>query len=305
MKTRVSFCVLIALMAALLTGCTELFEYNLWKSDVKVEIGSDTTVDELKTLAESPDFYAGLAEDDEKKDEVLEFLDQKLQSEDKAEVRDAALLTADIYLKTDPEADQTVSNLVEWLLAESGEDPSDGEPDPIDDGTTDPEAEIKTQLESLLPPAVIPPATAAPGSEEYTQAKTEFVDTIISLANAGAAFEAFGNSLEQNDDGTSTAPDGVEIGSVAQTAAVCIAAEALLDTVAGEGADEAAKAATVADLFDYLYGGSEEAPFDTENPPDFTSGLESSTALLNIFEAAGISMDSLMGGSSETEGGEL
>jgi hypothetical protein len=299
-KTRISFCVLIGMAAALLIGCTEMFEYNLGKRKAEVTISPDTTVDELKALAELPDFYTGLTA--EKKQEVLEFLDEKLASEDKNEVRDAALIKAEIYLKTDPKADQTVSNLVNLLFTQTNDPPGGGSGSP--DGEEDPEAELKSQLEAILPPAVVPPQSAAPGSTEYNQAKNAFKETIISLANAGTALRAFGEALEQSDDGTYTAPDDVEIASVAQTAAICIATEILLDIVAREDSDEADKAAKVEEIFDYLYGGSENSPFEDETP-DFTGGLKDSAALRNIIEAAGFSIESIIGGASDTEGGEL
>ncbi len=116
------------LLLMLLTGCNP-FTTNIYASFDTYKMPDLGDVDEVLDAADDPDFYENLADDPEAKQEVLDTLEETYNDPDEDEEtrQEAALMAADVYLKT-ADTDETLDNFNDLISdAANGEDVFDSE----------------------------------------------------------------------------------------------------------------------------------------------------------------------------------
>lgn len=231
MKNKHAIVALIVLFAAFsLTGCLDLLTMNAF-GDMDapppvdeaqlVEMTDEEVIEEITTQSESQDFYDDLATNPEKKqtvvDQLAEVYDPANEESTPEEKQQAALLVADVELKTTGGAQVAEDTImVVGTLAESfaSDDPDAPEPD-VDQIISD---TITTAFGSM---------TDETGA--FDDAK--FDETIAAFQAAADAYEAFANSLTDTDgDGSVDAPEDTNIASVAQDAVIALAIDVATST---------------------------------------------------------------------------
>ncbi len=247
-------------LVSLLTGCAELFEFNLFKaldpikmpdaamlSEMEDEEGVSGVLDYLEAELGSPSFIEKLDEEHGAYDAIEDYLIDHKGTASTADEKRATILYADLNLKTTG-GEELINNSVSALIGG-------------DFGTTDwsNAADIKSFLLGFLP-EVMPSGV---------NSQSEFNDMIQGFVAASAAYDDFGNSS------LTDIPDEINMGDVAQKAIVSyVISEVLAETDY-----------TSADLYDLSQGidpgdptitGTVEDPFKAGNPVD------------NILNAAGI-----------------
>lgn len=312
-RTAVLF-VLVVAAALVLSGCPNMFTMNLFaglagpqQPDVSKlrEMPEEEAIQRLSEDATSPQFYENLSNDEAQggtaKEELLGYLEEVYTGDDDGdgapdppdspEEQKAALLAADVHLKT-TDGDKVVDNVINtvFTLMDQGSAEDDGEHDDgsaTDGGTEeDPVKEAQDVMKSLF--------QKEDGSDPSPE---EFTKTLDALAKAADAYKAFGSSLKQDpDSGEWNYPDETNIGSVAQSAMVSVAADAAVKLVDGN---------TQA-LYDFIYSGVEPIDDTTgeskiSSPEDVFADLENDTSVLNIMEAGGYG--ALLEGLTGTEEG--
>ncbi len=292
-RTTVLF-VLVVAAALVLSGCPNMFTMNLFagmagprKPDVSKlrEMSEEDAIQQLSEDATSPRFFENLASDEDQggtaKEDLLKYLGEVYGGDggtDTPEKKKAALLAADIHLKT-TDGDKVVDNVINtvFTLIGGGSAEDDGEHDDgeaTDGGTEeDPVEQVQDVMKSLF--------QKEDGSDPSAE---DFEKTLNALASAADAYKAFGSSLEQDPDtGEWNYPDDTNIGSVAQSAMVAVLADAAVKLVDDDPAV----------LYDFIYNGVEPPPDDAGespigSPEDVFADLENDTSILNIMEAGGI-----------------
>ncbi len=201
---------------------------------------ADSFIADLTDAAGSPRFFRDLTP--ESRSQLTDSLASVYSNTDDVEVETrqrAALLAADVNLRG-TDAGETTNNLVSYF-ADGGDDPLG---DPV--GLLD---------------AIIP---------ESAQGDAAAIEAILqSYIAAADAYEAFGTTLGGDDP-----PDGTNLGSVAQNAAVAIAVKQLAAT--NGGADGLAAS---------LANPDDEDELDTTGFDDI---LEEGSPLSNILGGAGL-----------------
>jgi hypothetical protein len=298
-RTAVLF-VLVVAAALVLSGCPNMFTMNLFaglsgpqKPDVTKlrEMPEEDAIQQLSEDATSPQFYENLENDEDQggtaKEELLGYLGEVYSDDDDddgdgvggvdtPEEQKAALLAADVHLKT-TDGDKVVDNVVSTVLTlmdegSAEDDGEHGDGDATDGGTEeDPVKQAQDVMKSLFQ------------NEDGTDPSPEdFTKTLDALAKAADAYKAFGSSLKQDPDtGEWNAPEGTNLGSVAQSAMVSVAADAAVKLV-----DDDPQV-----LYDFIYEGEEPKDEAGESkissPEDVFADLENDTSVLNIMEAGG------------------
>ena len=184
--------VIVIVVSFFIVGCSDIFEYNLFSSVDKPSIptvselksmGSAEAVDKLSGEASSDKFYDELAGNESEKTEIQEYLKDVMDNpETETPVKQkASLLYANIEIKTTG-ADGVVNNLVNVISA--------GNVSGFDDVWN----------------AIVPD----------TMGEDDVVNVLGGLLNAYQGYSNFGSTLV----GSTTAPDDVNMGDVAQTAIV-------------------------------------------------------------------------------------
>ncbi len=173
-----------------LIGCSDIFEYNLFSamdkpsiptlSELK-EMGAAEAVDKLSKEASSDKFYEELANDENQKEDVENYLKEVMDSSETTVKQKASLLYASIEVKTSG-ADEVVNNLVNVI---SSGDVSD----------------FNNVWDAIVPDDM---------------SESDVVNVLGGLLNAYEGYSAFGSTLV----GDTTPPEGVNMGEVAQTAIV-------------------------------------------------------------------------------------
>ncbi|MBN2050226.1 MAG: hypothetical protein JW760_07250 [Spirochaetales bacterium] len=268
--------ILLAALVLMLSGCAELFTFNLFDGLEQVNAArtvADITekpasegLEELDDLMDSDNFVDSLAEDPESKEALLDYLD-KIASDPEAETGDrqtALILSADIEIKTTG-GDDLVNNVAGLLT----------DPSVLEEG-----GEPQDLFTALVPEEV-------ESSEEMTAMLLGFMD-------AAATFEALGNTLDPND------PDSLEtdatLGDLAQTALISSIIDAAVTDIAGETATKEEREAAAGELAKLLMGDdTANANFsETFNP---LSGIDEGTGVYNILVLSGL--EGLFGGGGE------
>jgi hypothetical protein len=311
-RTAVLF-VLVVSAVLVLSGCPNMFTMNLFagmagpqQPDVNKlrQMPEEEAIQQLSEDATSPQFYENLSNDEAQggtaKEELLGYLEEVYAGDDDGdgapdppdseEEQKAALLAADIHLKT-TDGDKVVDNVVNtvFTLMDEGSTSDDGEHgdgSATDSTTEDPVQEAQEVMQSLF--------TKEDGS---SPSEDEFAKTLDALAKSADAYTAFGSSLQQDPDtGEWNVPDDTNMGSVAQSAMVAVAADAAVTLVDGN-----TKA-----LYDFIYNGVEPVDETTgeskiSSPESVFTELENDSSVLNIMEAGGYG--SLLDSLSGSEGG--
>ncbi len=207
------------ILVSLLTGCAELFEFNLFKaldpikmpdaamlSEMEDEEGVSGVLDYLEAELGSPSFIEKLDEEPGAYDVIEDYLTSIYTvgtPPANEEQQRAAILYADLNLKTTG-GEELVNNSVSALVGG-------------DFGTTDwnSPAEIKNFLLGFLP-QVMPSGV---------NSQSAFDEMIQGFVAASAAYDDFGNSS------LTDIPDEINMGDVAQKAiALYVIAEVLSST---------------------------------------------------------------------------
>ena len=193
------------ILVSLLTGCAELFEFNLFKaldpikmpdaamlSEMEEEDGVSGVLDYLDSELGSPGFIEKLGEEPGSYDAIEDYLGEHRGNSSTADEKRATILYADLNLKTTG-GEELVNNSVSALVGG-------------DFGNTDwsNAADIKNFLFGFLP-EVMPSGV---------NSQSEFNDMIQGFVAASAAYDDFGNSLPGD------VPEEINMGDVAQKAIV-------------------------------------------------------------------------------------
>lgn len=190
------------ILVSLLTGCAELFEFNLFKaldpikmpdaamlSEMEDEEGVSGVLDYLDSELGSPGFIEKLGEESDSYDAIEDYLIDHRGTSSTADEKRATILYADLNLKTTG-GEELVNNSVSALV---GGDFSTGSLDTV--------AEVRTFLLGFLPDVV--PSSAL--SSQFA-----FDEMLQGFVAAYDAYEDFGNSLP------SDVPEEINMGDVAQ-----------------------------------------------------------------------------------------
>lgn len=207
--------VLVSLiLVSLLSGCAELFEFNLFKaldpiempdaamlSEMENEDGISGVLDYLEAELGSPSFIEKLDEEPGAYDAIENYLIDHKGTASTADEKRATILYADLNLKTTG-GEELINNSVSALI---GGDFSATNLDSI--------PEVKAFLLGFLP-AVMPSSALS--------SQSAFDEMLQGFVAASAAYDDFGNSLP------SDIPEEINMGDVAQKAIVSyIIAEAI------------------------------------------------------------------------------
>jgi len=257
-KTAIIGILLVAL-ALLLSGCEQLFTFNLF--DGLEEVNTENTVaqatsadksasenlTEIESLVESDDFIDSLADDTESRDALIDYLDGVVNDPDAEpeDVQTALVLKGDIYTRTTG-GDDLVNNITNLL---SGD---------VDFENTEPEDLIA----SILPDTFYEEdgVTLKTGEE----AEAAFAYLLMGFYYANDAYDSFGDTLVPDDE-TSLEAD-INLGDVAQNALISnIVAHAVEDLATNNGMTEEVAAARLAAVI--LGGSTEELAFSTDYDP--------------------------------------
>ena len=242
----------------LLTGCGNIFEFNLFDGIDNPELPSagqlremgDGALDYLSQALQSGDFMELLTADPEAAAEILNFLQEDYLSElptdeTRGNYQEAAILYAAIEMGTTAAAEVS-GNILNLFSSDS---------------------------EELDPSAVFP--------DNMTE--EEFDAALEAMLSAADVYTLFGNSLSDIDqDGDLDSSADANLGEVVQNAAVAIYVQTVVQSI--PGTEEEQKA-----LFkEYIIGGgADPVPEDA----DIADQMNANTSLDGIFEAAGFSLD--------------
>jgi len=208
------FFLLALVLIVSLSGCEELFEFNLFASLDTIDLpdaealngmGEEEALDYLDEELESDAFVDALAEDQQALNDVETYLnDHRGTAGDDTEKR-ATILYADLQLKV-YKGEELVNNALSLLL---------GDPQDVNfSDVTEVEDFLKAHLADMVPPESL--------------ASREVFDAMLSgFQAAWDAYAIFAASLDGNPD-TDEVPDSINMGDVAQKALVaCIINEAI------------------------------------------------------------------------------
>jgi hypothetical protein len=251
------------------------FFTDLKASMAAAELAGEETNDVIKIL----DFLKG------------QYLDTEgnkiaVTAENRVSVQNAALLSADVSINTSL-AEATIKNVSELIVAATSDNDS---PDYINFDTTE------DVVRTMIPASARPPATAGINSPETAAAKAEFVSLVASLQSAGDAYSAFGSSMIVDIE--VIAPDGINMGEVAQSAFVAVFVDTIIYNIADNNALPEGVTASDA-LFELVFFPEEtgvsgpiwtDVP-DTSEPVMVTNPMDAAFAeegLKNILSASGL-----------------
>lgn len=257
------------LLALLLAGCAELFEFNLFQNldpirlpdsaslaEMEDEEGIGGVLDYLDEELSSDAFITGLQEDPPAAGAVESYLANRMASAaDPADRLRAAVLYADFNLKMNGGEDLVNRSMAALL---------DGRFDETDFAAP---ADVVQLLANLLPSLAQMPAM---------ESEAAFNAMLDGFEEAWSAYEAFEPSY------LDPPPDGINLGDVAQKALVaCLVHEAInsLYTTPGEGREA---------LWDIARGLTPPDPPKGLDFYDDGAGVFSSASLGAIFAAAGL-----------------
>ena len=211
------FFLLVLVLVVSLSGCEELFEFNLFASLEAIDLpdaealnsmSEEEALDYLCEELESDAFVDALAEDQQALNDVEMYLnDHRGTASDDAEKR-ATILYADLQLKV-YEGEELVNNALSLLLGDLQ--------DVNFSDVTEVEDFLKTHLPNLVPP-------------EALASQDAFNAMLSGFQAAWDAYAIFAASLDGNPD-TDEVPDSINMGDVAQKALVAYIINEALDSL--------------------------------------------------------------------------
>lgn len=289
MKKTAILGILLAALILMLSGCAELFTFNLF--DGMEQINTERTVTnitddpdksdaekmlEIEDLVNSDDFIQSLRDQEDEaevsgttstKETILTYLDTVVNSPDAttADKQTALVLTGDIYAKTSG-GEELVNNVSNLLTDASSFETAT--PDEL--------------IGSILPSTMYEEdgTTLKTG----TEAEEAFTDLLLGFYDANTAYETLGSTLDPNDD-TSLEADA-NLGDITQTALVSnIVANAIDDIVTNSGGTTTTEEAA-ASLFNAIATG-EDPGFSTDFDP-FTEISTEGSEINNLLAMSGL-----------------
>jgi hypothetical protein len=261
----------------LLSSCNP-FTTNLYSSFDKFQNPDLTDVDEILAASDEPQFYENLANDPDAKAQVLATLSDVYNDPDASEEKrqDAAIMAADVYLKTS-DTEEVMSNLNSLVGdAVSGEDVFSGSGD--SDG---PEVFFRSLFGE--PPEDIPFATY----------KATVVMRLDAFKDSAAPLEAYGETRESG----APIPIGLNTGDTATKALMAGITRTIIYYLGGsDPVDDLATYLATPKVDGDLPDGLDYAstPPDYDGPSDMlVNPLTGSTGLVTVVND-GLDLDSLM-----------
>ncbi len=185
------------LLLVLLVSCNP-FSMNIFSGIDNMEMPDLTSTSDLLSVADEPQFYENLSNDPDAKAQVISTLEDAMyNSTDTTTQQEAALMLADVHLKTSG-SDETLSNLNSVIG-----DALDGEE------VFDPD-NPETLLDAIF-------------DDSLSQA--EIAEQLQAFYDAATALETYGNTLEDNDP-----PNDTNSGDAATKALISGAAKFIIDS---------------------------------------------------------------------------
>jgi hypothetical protein len=262
---RLKYIALPCILLVALGGCSGFFDFNAFKGldPVKVPAASDyqgaAGLDQLEEDLSSPAVVDAMT------DQTVEEVEQMLTDDyvgdgvDNAEDQQAAVLLAEINLVT-TSGDVVVNNIVNLIT------------------------EILTSQQPPTPDAL---AADLPGiiPQDAMATPAAFAELIEGFIGANDAYTALGNSLP-----TLGAPEGVNLGDVAQKAVVCFVIATVIDVI--EDSQGVTEAGAIGLLYELILdpANASQTLLDSLQPPDISPTNPDAAALLNIFSAIGLDL---------------
>ncbi len=265
MKKTAVLGILLAALVLILSGCEELFTFNLFDGleqvnaartveDIRKKSASEG-LEELDDLMDSDNFVDSLAEDDTSKTGLLEYLDE-IASDTATETEDkqtALILSADIEIKTSG-GDDLVNNVAELLT----------NPSVLEEGG-DPE-----QIFTALVP-------------EEVESTEDMTAMLLGFMDAADTYEALGVTLDPNNPDSLVAD--INLGDVAQTALISSIVNAAVSDIAGETGSSPEEAA--GELAKLIMG-DDSANVIFSDTFDPLASIDEGTGVYNILVLSGL-----------------
>ncbi len=200
-----------------LSGCEELFEFNLFASLDAVDLpdaetlkrmSEEEALDYLDEELESEAFVNALAEDQQALDDVETYLNNHRGTANNDAEKRATILYADLQLKVS-EGEELVNNALSLLLGDLQ--------DVNFSDVTEVEDYLKAHLADTVPP-------------ESLVSREAFDAMLSGFQAAWDAYAIFAASLDGNPD-TGEVPDSINMGDVAQKALVAYIINEAMDSL--------------------------------------------------------------------------
>jgi len=274
-KKHVAYFVLLIIVALLFSGCdamiTNVYKtMNLGQPDPEkiAQKNADVIIEESGiTSGDGPsqDYVKKIAKDDQAKKAVIEKLDEVVNSSsattEEKQASQALIINIELSSIDADIVAKNVNSALGDILATEGVKPAD-------------------VIDKIFP-------------EELSSDETKLAEFVDNLAALGGDVDKLAQIIDENDK---TAAEGLDIGTIAQTAAIIKFVD-IVEPAAGYTTGEAVAKA----VMDLKVDPNANVSQYFGEEPDLES-LKDDSNLATLFEAAGMDLDTLFGESKGSEG---